>query len=71
MAFETVDVIEKSLLVDSKRWRPDASLLMHVASFDDYGAHPDSIEETTNLMKEEGLAPQKIKLRIIVEIEHL
>lgn len=59
MTFKVVDIMEKRLLVDSKQWKPDVSLLMHVASFDDYGAHPDSVEETINMMTEEGFHLKK------------
>lgn len=69
---ECLDIIEKTLLVDSKtRWKPDPSLLMHVASYSDHGAHPDVIEENKSLIKSEGGKPLKVKLTIRVDVEYL
>lgn len=69
---EILDVIEKTMLVDdSTNWKPNSSLLMHMASYDDHGAHPETIEENKKLINQEGGKPKKIKMKITVEIEHL
>ena len=67
---EILDIVEKTILVDdSTNWKPNAGLLMHVASYDDCGAHPDSIDEVVEQIISEGGKPRKLKLRIIIEVE--
>jgi len=71
---EVDDCYEKEMLVDAPKngkWKPNINLLMHVASHDDFGAHPESIEETRKEMLAGGFNPKKVKVRVMVYVEEI
>lgn len=69
---QLLNILEKEMLVNfSEYWEPDYALMMHIASFRDYGAHSGAIEETIQAINDEGGTPQRIKLSIRIEVEYL
>jgi len=68
----TPTVVEKEILVkkpNKSDWEPNSDLLMHVASFDDWGTA--DLEQNIKEIVEDGGTPQLIKLRITLEVEYL
>lgn len=67
-------ICEKTLLIDAPKygkWSPDMSMLVHVASINDHGAHPECRKENIEEMKSHGMRPQLVKLTLIVSVEYL
>lgn len=70
--FETLDISEKIILVDdTSRWRIDSGLLLQLATYNDYGADPSTLNEAVTGILEDGGRPMRVKLRIRVEAEYL
>lgn len=63
-------IYEKEMLV-TKGWKPNENLLMHVASFDDFGAHPSAIKENVMDMHDAGEHPVKVKFRLMWYVEEV
>lgn len=67
-----LDVLQKDILVnEEENWSPDLSMMMHVATIADYGAHSSTIEDNKKEILEIGGKPKKLRMIITVEIETL
>ena len=68
MDIKVDSIFEKEMLVPGG-WKPNESLLMHVASFDDWGAHPNSLASNIEDMQESGELPVRVKFKLMYHIE--
>ena len=65
---KTLSIFEQTILVP-KDWKPNDALIMHVATFDDYGAYEKSREAAIEDIKNDGGKPMLGTLRIIIEFD--
>lgn len=75
MGIDVDEIFEKKVLVPEPKhgkWKPDMSMLMHVACFDDEGAWPGDIADKKKEALENGDGPLRYaKLKVMVSVEYL
>lgn len=74
MDIQVDEIFEKEMLVVQPKygkWKPDTNMLMHVASFEDHGAHHETIEEAKKDIIDAGDIPRRVKFRLMIHVEYL
>lgn len=62
------EIYESTCVVDAPkrgRWKPDLSMLMHLAQYDTFS------KEEVGDMLHDGMNPQKVKLTIACSVEYI